>query len=50
METTLYAESAATVKKIHVAAGQMVDQGAVMIELAPAAEAQSKGAAPAPAA
>jgi biotin carboxyl carrier protein len=36
METTLYAERAATVKKIHVSAGQMVDHGAVMIEFSPA--------------
>lgn len=41
METTLYAESAATVKKIHVSAGQMVDHGAVMIEFSPAPEAPS---------
>jgi len=47
METTLYAESAATVKKIHVAAGQMVDHGAVLIEFGPPAELQSKGASPA---
>jgi biotin carboxyl carrier protein len=36
METTLYAESAATVKKILVSAGQMVDHGAVLIEFSPA--------------
>jgi acetyl/propionyl-CoA carboxylase alpha subunit len=36
METTLYAESAATVKKILVNAGQMVDHGAVLIEFSPA--------------
>jgi len=36
METTLYAESAAVVKRIHVAAGAMVDHGAVMIEFNPA--------------
>jgi len=47
METTLYAESVATVKKIHVAAGQMVDHGAVLIEFGPPAELQSKGASPA---
>jgi biotin carboxyl carrier protein len=35
METTLYAESAATVKKLHVSAGQMVDHGAVIIEFSP---------------
>jgi 3-methylcrotonyl-CoA carboxylase alpha subunit len=36
METTLSAESAAIVKKICVATGQMVDHGAVLIELSPA--------------
>jgi biotin carboxyl carrier protein len=41
METTLYAESAAVVKKIHVAAGAMVDHGAVMIEFSPAPAAPS---------
>jgi biotin carboxyl carrier protein len=35
METTLYAESAAVIVKIHVAAGAMVDHGAVLIELNP---------------
>ena len=42
METTLYAESAATVKKINVAAGAMVDHGAVMIEFSPVPEGPSK--------
>jgi 3-methylcrotonyl-CoA carboxylase alpha subunit len=37
METTLYAESPAIVAKICVAAGQMVDHGARLIELSPAA-------------
>ena len=41
METTLYAESAAIVRKVHVAAGAMVDHGAVMIEFSPAPEAPS---------
>jgi acetyl/propionyl-CoA carboxylase alpha subunit len=36
METTLYAESAAVIKKISALAGAMVDHGAVLIELAPA--------------
>ena len=41
METTLYAESAAVVKKIHVVTGAMVDHGVVMIEFSPAPEAPS---------
>jgi biotin carboxyl carrier protein len=48
METTLYAESAATVKKIHVTAGAMVDHGAVMIEFSPALEAPSTSESTAP--
>jgi biotin carboxyl carrier protein len=48
METTLYAESAATVKKINVAAGAMVDHGAVMIEFSPAPEAPSTSESTAP--
>jgi 3-methylcrotonyl-CoA carboxylase alpha subunit len=36
METTLYAESPAIVARICVAAGQMVDHGARLIELSPA--------------
>lgn len=36
METTLYAESAAIVKKVRVSAGAMVDHGAVLIEFSPA--------------
>lgn len=35
METTLAAESAALVKRVRVEEGQMVDHGAVMIELSP---------------
>jgi 3-methylcrotonyl-CoA carboxylase alpha subunit len=48
METTLYAESAAVVKKINVAAGAMVDHGAVMIEFSPAPEAPSTSESTAP--
>ncbi len=36
METTLAAESDAIVKRVAVEAGQMVDHGAVLIELSPA--------------
>ncbi len=35
METTLYAESAATIAKVHADAGDMIDHGAVLIELNP---------------
>ena len=35
METTLYAESPATIAKVHAAADAMVDHGAVLIELSP---------------
>lgn len=45
METTLYAESAAVVKKIRAEAGAMVDHGAVLIELSPAPDS-SKHEAP----
>jgi 3-methylcrotonyl-CoA carboxylase alpha subunit len=38
METTLSTESAAVVKAIRVATGDMVDHGAVLIELSPAAD------------
>jgi 3-methylcrotonyl-CoA carboxylase alpha subunit len=37
METTLYAESAATIGKLSAGAGDMVDHGAVLIELTPVA-------------
>jgi biotin carboxyl carrier protein len=37
METTLYAESAARIRKVRVTEGQMVDHGAVLIELSPPA-------------
>jgi len=36
METTLFAEGAAVIRKIRVEAGQMVDHGAVLIDLSPA--------------
>jgi propionyl-CoA carboxylase alpha chain len=39
METTLYAESAAIVKKIRVGVGDMVDHGAVILEFSPPAPA-----------
>jgi len=42
METTLYAESPATVKKIRAAAGAMVDHGAVLIELSPAPDSSKR--------
>jgi 3-methylcrotonyl-CoA carboxylase alpha subunit len=35
METTLYAESPATIAKVHAAVDAMVDHGAVLIELSP---------------
>jgi 3-methylcrotonyl-CoA carboxylase alpha subunit len=37
METALHAESAAVVKKIRADVGQMVEHGAVLLELSPAA-------------
>jgi biotin carboxyl carrier protein len=53
METTLYAESAAQVKRIAVAAGDAVEHGALLIELspvsdppAPAPDAQDSPATP----
>ncbi len=42
METTLSAESAAIVGHVRVEPGQMVDHGAVLIELRPAAAASEK--------
>ena len=48
METTLYAESAAIVKKIRAGAGDMVDHGAVIIEFSPAPEAPSASESTAP--
>ncbi len=50
METTLYAESAAIVKKIYVTTGDMVDHGAVIIEFSPAPADPSKSESKAPAA
>ena len=47
METTLSAESPAVVKKIRARVGEMVDHGAVLIELSPPA-ASSKSESPAP--
>jgi biotin carboxyl carrier protein len=47
METTLSAESPAVVKKIRARAGEMVDHGAVLIELSPPA-ASSASESPAP--
>jgi len=49
METTLFAEGAAVIQKIHAEANQMVDHGTVLIELSPAAgssasESQAPGA------
>jgi propionyl-CoA carboxylase alpha chain len=48
METTLYAESAAIVKKVRVAAGAMVDHGAVIIEFSPPPGDPSKSESTAP--
>ena len=42
METTLAAESPALIKKILVREGQMVDHGAVLIELAPPSDEAGK--------
>jgi biotin carboxyl carrier protein len=41
METALAAESEAVVKRVLVAAGQMVDHGALLIELSPPAASPS---------
>ena len=46
METTLYAESDAIVKKVHAATGTMVDHGAVLLELSPADSSKPESAAP----
>ena len=48
METTLYAESAAVVKRIRVEAGDMVDHGAVIIEFSAAPGDPSTSGPPAP--
>lgn len=46
METTLSAETPAIVRKIRVAAGQMVDHGDVMIELSPVPDSSRPESAP----
>jgi len=46
METTLYAESDAIVKKVHATPGAMVDHGAVLLELSPADSSKPESAAP----
>jgi biotin carboxyl carrier protein len=45
METTLAAESAAVIKRIRVTEGQMVDHGAVLIELSPAPDSSARESA-----
>ncbi len=46
METTLAAESAAMVKHVRVEDGQMVDHGAVLIELSPSPASSVRESAP----
>lgn len=46
METTLSAESAAIVKRVRVAVGEMVDHGAVLIDLSPPPASSNSGSAP----
>ena len=46
METTLAAESAATVKHVRVEEGQTVDHGAVLIELSPPPASSARESAP----
>ena len=46
MQTTLAAESAATVKHVRVQEGQTVDHGAVLIELSPPPASSDREAAP----
>ena len=46
METTLAAESAATVKRVRVEEGQTVDHGAVLIELSPPPASSGRESAP----
>jgi len=46
METTLAAESAAMVKHVRVEEGQMVDHGAVLIELSPPPSSSDRESAP----
>lgn len=46
METTLAAESPAVIKRVLVSAGQMVDHGAVLIELSPAGDSSARESVP----
>jgi acetyl/propionyl-CoA carboxylase alpha subunit len=46
METTLFAEGPAVIRKIGVSAGQMVDHGAVLLELSPAANSSGSESPP----
>ncbi len=46
METALHAESAAIVKKIRTNVGEMVDHGAVLLELSPAPSPSASESAP----
>src|ERR1035437_3822740 len=46
METTLAAESAGLVKHVRVEEGQMVDHGAVLIELSPSPASSVRESAP----
>jgi biotin carboxyl carrier protein len=46
METALRAESPATVRQIRVTLGQMVDHGAVLLELSPAASLSTAATGP----
>ena len=46
METTLAAESPAIVKRVCVTAGQMVDHGAVLIELSPPPDSSGRESVP----
>jgi acetyl-CoA/propionyl-CoA carboxylase biotin carboxyl carrier protein len=45
METTLYAESGAVVKKVRAEPGAMVDHGTVLLELSPADSSKPESAA-----
>lgn len=46
METVISAETAATIKKVRVAAGQMVEGGAVLVELSPTVASSGPESAP----
>jgi acetyl/propionyl-CoA carboxylase alpha subunit len=46
METALRAESAAVVKKVRASVGQVVDHGAILLELSPAAPASPSESGP----